>query len=177
MALLKILTEPNPLLHQVAEPVQVFDSSLCTLLDDMLATMYNAPGCGLAATQVGILKRVLVLDIADADALPQPMRIINPEITWVSDHDQTYEEGCLSIPDHYLGVTRPAEVKVRYQDPTGLFHDIHATGFLAICLQHEIDHLNGILMLDHVSTLKKNMILRKLLKQKRHPPAPAPTPR
>ena len=170
MALLPIYTAPDPLLKTVSKPVDTVDAEIRKLVDDMFETMYAAPGIGLAAIQVGVQKRLLVVDIVgkgNQDAAPQAMALINPEITWVSDHDATYEEGCLSVPDHYADVVRPAEVEVSYLDVDGEEQILRADGLLATCIQHEMDHLDGILFLDHLSALKRNMILRKLLKQKK----------
>jgi peptide deformylase len=137
------------------------------LMADMLETMYAAPGVGLAAPQVGVGLRVIVLDVAREGEPKAPMQLANPEIVWASDDDASYEEGCLSVPEHYAEVVRPRAVKVRYLDATGAAREIEADGLLATCLQHEIDHLDGILFLDHLSALKRNMILRKLLKEKK----------
>ena len=167
MALLEILTAPDPRLKKKAAPVDMVDDDVRRLMDDMLETMYDAPGIGLAAPQVGVSKRVLVIDLAREDEEPQPLQIANPEIVWVSDEDATYEEGCLSVPDHYGEVVRPAAVKVRYLDRENEIREMEADGLLATCLQHEIDHLDGILFVDHLSALKRNMILRKLLKEKK----------
>ncbi|MDH3593734.1 MAG: peptide deformylase [Rhodospirillales bacterium] len=167
MALLPIITAPDPRLKQVAAPVERVDEEVRRLMDDMLETMQDAPGIGLAAPQVGVLKRVIVLDLAREDKEPQPYRMANPELTWVSDEDASYEEGCLSLPDHYAEVVRPAAVKVRYQDHEGEVRELAAEGLLATCVQHEMDHLDGILFVDHISALKRNMILRKLLKAKK----------
>jgi peptide deformylase len=167
MALLPILIAPDPVLETVSTPVETVTDEVRQQLDDMLETMYAAPGIGLAAIQVGIPKRMLVIDVARDGEDKQPLYIINPEITWVSDDDQLYEEGCLSLPEHYAEVERPAEVKVSYLDRNGDRQELHADGLLAVCLQHEMDHLEGILFVDHLSALKRNMILRKLLKQKR----------
>jgi peptide deformylase len=167
MALLPIITAPDPRLEAVSTPVESVTDEVRQQLDDMLETMYAAPGIGLAAIQVGIAKRMLVIDVAREGEDKQPLFIINPEITWVSDDDQLYEEGCLSLPEQYAEVERPAEVKVRYLDRDGRQQELHADGLLAVCLQHEMDHLDGILFVDHLSALKRNMILRKLLKQKR----------
>ncbi|WP_430396092.1 peptide deformylase [Ferrovibrio sp.] len=167
MALLPILVAPDPVLTQISTPVETVDDDIRRTLDDMLETMYAAPGIGLAAIQVGIPKRMLVIDVSREDEEKQPLYIINPEVTWVSDDDQAYEEGCLSLPEHYAEVVRPAEVKIDYLDYNGEKRELHATGLLAICLQHEMDHLEGILFVDHISALKRNMILRKLVKLKR----------
>jgi peptide deformylase len=167
MSLLPILTAPDPALKQVSAPVKEVDASVRKLMDDMLDTMYQAPGIGLAAPQVGVLKRVIVLDLAREGEEPQPLRIANPEIVWVSDDDATYNEGCLSVPEHYADVVRPAACRVRYLDQDNKRQEIEAEGLLATCLQHEIDHLDGILFIDHLTALKRNIILRKLLKAKK----------
>ena len=167
MAVLPIIVAPDPRLKQLCAPVEAVDDALRRLMDDMLETMYQAPGIGLAAPQVGVLKRIIVADVAREGESPQPHCLANPEITWVSDHDATYEEGCLSLPEHYADVVRPAEVKIAYLDREGQRRELAASGLLATCLQHEIDHLDGILFVDHISALKRNMILRKLLKAKK----------
>lgn len=167
MALLPIITAPDPILETISTPVEQVTDEVRQQLDDMLETMYAAPGIGLAAIQVGIPKRMLVIDVSREGEEKAPLHIVNPEITWASDDDQLYEEGCLSLPDQYAEVARPAEVKVSYLDRNGDRQELHADGLLAICLQHEMDHLDGILFVDHISALKRNMILRKLLKQKR----------
>ena len=167
MALLPILTAPDPGLKQVSAPVKEVDASVRKLMDDMLETMYQAPGIGLAAPQVGMLKRVIVLDLAREGEEPQPLRIANPEIVWVSDDDATYNEGCLSVPEHYADVVRPGACRVKYLDQDNKQQEIAAEGLLATCLQHEIDHLDGVLFIDHLTSLKRNMILRKLLKAKK----------
>jgi len=167
MALLPIIIAPDPRLKQVAASVERVDDEVRRLMDDMLETMRDAPGIGLAAPQVGVLKRVIVLDLAREDEEPQPYRMANPELTWVSDEDASYEEGCLSLPEHYAEVVRPAAIKVRYLDHEGEIREIEADGLLATCVQHEMDHLDGILFVDHISALKRNMILRKLLKAKK----------
>lgn len=175
MALLPILTAPDPRLKQAAAPVDKVDGGLRRLMDDMLETMYAAPGIGLAAPQVGVGKRIIVIDIAREDEPKAPLRLVNPEILWVSDDDAVYEEGCLSVPDHYAEVARPAEAKIRYLDEYGEIRELHATDFLATVIQHEIDHLDGILFIDHLSQLRRNMILRKLLKAKKQGKTPAPS--
>jgi peptide deformylase len=167
MALLPILTAPDPALKKISEPVKQVDASIRKLMDDMLETMYHAPGIGLAAPQVGVLKRVIVLDLAREGEDPQPLRIANPEVVWVSDDDATYNEGCLSVPEHYADVVRPAACRVKYLDQDNKQQEIAAEGLLATCLQHEIDHLDGVLFIDHLTSLKRNMILRKLLKAKK----------
>lgn len=167
MALLPILTAPDPELKKISQPVKQVDASIRKLMDDMLETMYHAPGIGLAAPQVGVLKRVIVLDLAREGEEPQPLRIANPEVVWVSDDDATYNEGCLSVPEHYADVVRPAACRVKYLDQDNKQQEIAAEGLLATCLQHEIDHLDGILFIDHLTALKRNIILRKLLKAKK----------
>lgn len=167
MALLPIITAPDPRLEAVSTPVEAVTDEVRRQLDDMLETMYAAPGIGLAAIQVGIQKRMLVIDVSREGEDKQPLYIINPEFTWLSDDDKVYEEGCLSLPEQYAEVARPAEVKIEYLDYHGEKKEMQADGLLAVCLQHEMDHLDGILFVDHLSALKRNMILRKLLKQKR----------
>ena len=167
MALLPVLTAPDPALKKISQPVKQVDASVRKLMDDMLETMYHAPGIGLAAPQVGVLKRVIVLDLAREGEAPQPLRIANPEIVWVSDDDATYNEGCLSVPEHYADVVRPGACRVKYLDQDNKQQEIAAEGLLATCLQHEIDHLDGVLFIDHLTALKRNMILRKLLKAKK----------
>lgn len=168
MAILSILLPPAPLLKAKAKPVDKVDDGIRRLIDDMLETMYAAPGIGLAANQVGVLKRVIVLDIARSEEPPAPLALINPEIVWASEETAVFNEGCLSVPEHYADVERPAEVKVRFLDRRGVRQEIHATGLLSTCIQHEMDHLEGILFVDHLSALKRNMILRKLSKQRKH---------
>ena len=136
-------------------------------MDNMLETMYDAPGVGLAAPQVGVKRRVIVVDCARAEEEPRPIRMVNPELLGVSEEETTNEEGCLSLPGHYADVSRPAEAKIRYLDETGAAREIEVDGLLATCIQHEIDHINGILFVDHISALKRNMILKKMVKAKR----------
>ena len=167
MALLPILTAPDPRLKKISKPVQAVDDSVRRLMDDMLETMYAAPGIGLAAPQVGVLARVIVVDVSEKDGPPAPFALANPEILWVSDEDNNHEEGCLSVPEHYADVVRPAEVRLRYLDRDNEIRELYADGLLATCVQHEIDHLDGILFIDRISALKRNMILRKLLKEKK----------
>jgi peptide deformylase len=167
MALLPILTAPDPRLKKKAKPVATVDDGIRRLMADMLETMYAAPGIGLAAPQVGVSKRVIVLDPTRDGEPPNPLTMVNPEIIWASDDDNTYEEGCLSVPEHYADVVRPRAVKLRYLDETGAQRELEAEGLLATCVQHEIDHLDGVLFIDHLSSLKRNMILRKLLKEKK----------
>ena len=167
MAKLPIVLAPDPVLKTKAKPVEAVDDSIRQLMDDMLETMYAAPGIGLAANQIGVLKRVLVLDVAREGDAPKPIGMANPEVVWRSDEMSTYNEGCLSLPEHYADITRPAAVRVRYVDRDGAKQEIEADGLLATCIQHEIDHLDGILFVDHLSTLKRNMILKKLVKLKK----------
>jgi len=167
MALLPIITAPDPRLKIKAKPVAAVDAKVRQLMDDMLETMYRAIGIGLAAPQVGVAQRVLVIDVAREGEKPQPMRIANPEIIWHSEETTTVNEGCLSLPEHYADVERPASIRLRYLDHENEIREIEASGLLATCLQHEIDHLDGTLFVDHVSALKRNMILRKLAKTKR----------
>ena len=167
MALLPIIVAPDPRLKKVSAPVERVDDEIRTLMDDMLETMYQAPGIGLAAPQVGVLKRVIVVDVARKDEPRQPYQLVNPELVSVSDDDATYEEGCLSLPEHYAEVVRPAAITVRYLDRDGEIRELDADGVLATCIQHEMDHLEGILFVDHLSALKRNMILRKLAKAKK----------
>ncbi|SKA04279.1 peptide deformylase [Enhydrobacter aerosaccus] len=167
MALLTILTAPDPRLKKKSLPVAAVDDDVRQLMDDMLETMYAAPGIGLAAPQVGVLKRVIVLDIDREDTKTGPLFMANPEIVEASEEDATYEEGCLSLPEHYADVVRPAQVTVRYLDRDGQKQELACEGLLATCVQHEIDHLDGILFVDHISALKRNMILRKLLKTRK----------
>ena len=173
MAVLPIIIAPDPRLAKAAKPVAKVDDSVRRLMADMIETMYQAPGIGLAAPQVGQLKRVIVVDCAKAGEPPQPYKMANPEILWQSEELLTNNEGCLSLPEHYADVTRPAEVKVRYLDEQNEIRELHAKGLLATCIQHEIDHLEGTLFVDHLSALKRNIILRKLQKTKRQK-APVP---
>ena len=167
MALLQIITAPDPRLKIKAKPVAKVDDKVRRLMDDMLETMYHAIGIGLAAPQVGAAERVIVVDVAREGEKPQPLRIANPEILWRSEEIMTANEGCLSLPEHYADVERPAAIRLRYLDHENEIREIEAKGLLATCLQHEIDHLDGVLFVDHISTLKRGMILRKLQKAKR----------
>ena len=167
MALLPIITAPDPRLKIKARPVVAVDDKVRRLMDDMLETMYHSIGIGLAAPQVGIAQRVLVADVARDGEPPAPMRLANPEIVWRSDELMTANEGCLSLPEHYAEVERPAEIRLRYLDHENEIRELEAKGLLAVCLQHEIDHLDGLLFVDHISSLKRGMILRKLAKAKR----------
>ena len=167
MALMPILTAPDPVLKKKALAVSAVDDSVRVLMDDMLDTMYAAPGIGLAAPQVGVSKRVVVMDIGRNPEDHAPICMANPEIVWVSDEDNTYEEGCLSVPEHYAQVVRPKAVKVRFLDRDGQPCEIETDGLLATVIQHELDHLDGVLFIDHLTSLKRNMILRKLLKARK----------
>ena len=167
MAQLPIITAPDPRLKIKARPVRAVDDKVRRLMDDMLDTMYGAIGIGLAAPQVGQSSRVIVLDVAREGEKPQPLQLANPEILWRSPELTTGNEGCLSLPEHYAEVTRPAKIRVRYLDYQNEIREIEASGLLAMCLQHEIDHLDGVLFVDHISSLKRGMILRKLAKAKR----------
>jgi peptide deformylase len=168
MARLTILTAPDPRLKLVAQPVTAVNDAVRRLMDDMVETMYAARGIGLAATQVGVAQRVVVMDLSDVPEAPkQPLKMANPEILWTSDQDSSYQEGCLSVPGVFENVTRPDACKVRYLDEQNEVRELNATGLLATCIQHEIDHLNGTLFVDHLSNLKRNMIIKKLEKAKR----------
>ena len=167
MAVRQILTEPNKLLRQKSLLVEKVDAELQKLMDDMLETMYAAPGIGLAAIQVGVPKRVIVLDISQKEGPKKPMFFINPEIINKSKLNSTYEEGCLSVPGQFAEIDRPDKCHVRYLDYNGQQQEIKAEGMLATCIQHEIDHLEGILFIDYLSKLKKTMIIKKLSKQKK----------
>ena len=167
MAKLPIIVAPDPRLKQVSKPVTKVDSAIRQLMDDMLETMKAAPGIGLAAPQVGVLKRVIVLEIEREDTSTGPLFMANPEIVDVSEEDATYNEGCLSVPEHYADVVRPAKVTVRYLDRDNVQQEMACEGLLATCVQHEIDHLDGILFIDKISSLKRSMILRKLVKARK----------
>ena len=167
MAKLPIITAPDPRLKVNARPVLAVDDKIRRLMDDMLETMYGAIGIGLAAPQVGQASRVIVVDVARDGEKPQPMQLANPEIVWRSPELTTGNEGCLSLPEHYAEVTRPDKIRLRYLDYQNEIREVEASGLLATCLQHEIDHLDGVLFVDHLSSLKRGMILRKLAKAKR----------
>lgn len=164
MAILDIIKSPDPILKQECAPVGRVDDEIRTLMDDMLETMYAAPGVGLAAPQVGVLKRVIVVDVAGPDEPRAPVQLVNPELTEVSQETVLAEEGCLSFPDHYAEVTRMARIRVRYLDAGNEVGEIEAEGMLAACIQHEMDHLDGVLFVDYLSALKRNIILRKMVK-------------
>jgi len=155
---------PDPQLRLVSEPIGEITDEVRALAADMLETMYDAPGIGLAAIQIGVPKRLVVIDLAKPDEARRPMVLIDPEITWASEEKRTYEEGCLSIPEYYEEVERPARVKVRYTGLDGKTHEVEANGMLATVLQHEIDHINGILFIDHISRLKRDRVIKKFAK-------------
>jgi len=163
----KILTEPDPILRKKCEPLEKVDTDTKKLMDDMLETMYAAPGIGLAAVQVGILKRLVVIDISKSEEEKKPIFLINPQIIHQSKKTSVYEEGCLSLPGQFAEIERPAECTIKYIDYNGKEKDLKADGLLATCIQHEVDHLNGILFIDYLSKLKKDMIIKKLFKQKK----------
>lgn len=163
-----IVIIPDQILKQVSIPVEAVTDAERALFDDMLETMYEAPGIGLAAVQIGIPKRMLTMDVSGEEEEKSPICMANPEIIWASEELSEYEEGCLSIPDIYENVTRPAEVKVRYLDYQGAQQEIHCTGLLATCVQHEIDHLNGVLFIDHLSRLKRERVVKKFIKAAKH---------
>jgi peptide deformylase len=164
MAVREILVLPDKRLRQVSEPVKKIDAGIRKLVSDMFETMYGAPGIGLAAIQIGTSKRVVTMDLAKKEESKNPLVFINPELIWSSAEKATYEEGCLSIPEIYSDVERPAQVKVRYLNLEGELHEVEANGLLATCLQHEIDHLNGILFIDYLSKLKRDRIVKKFTK-------------
>ena len=174
MALREIVVLPDPVLKTVSTPVEVVTDDIRKLLDDMMDTMYDAPGIGLAAVQIGIAKRLVVVDaVKDEDAPRDPMFLVNPQIIWSSEETAEYEEGCLSIPEVYDNVTRPAEVKVRYLDRDGSECERHCDGLLATCVQHEIDHLNGVLFIDYLSRLKRDRVVKKFAKAAKQSREPA----
>ena len=166
MALREIITVPNPLLKQVSTPVEAVDDELRALMDDMLETMYDAPGIGLAAVQIGVPKRVIVMDLSRGEGERAPRYFVNPEITWRSEETQPYEEGCLSVPEIYDEVERPAKVKLRYLNYQGETIEEEAEGVFAVCIQHEMDHLDGVLFIDHLSRLKRDRAVQKVKKAK-----------
>ena len=167
MALRQILTEPNPILRNKSLRVDKVDSDILQLMNDMLETMYAAPGIGVAAIQVGVPKRVIVIDLDQKEGQKNPMFFLNPEIINKSENKSTYEEGCLSVPGQFAEIDRPEECFVKYLDYNGQPKEIKAEGMLATCIQHEMDHLEGILFIDYLSKLKKTMIIKKLSKQKK----------
>ena len=172
MAIRRIYETPDPVLKQISKPVETFDAGLRTLVDDMFETMYAAPGIGLAAVQVGEPIRLLVIDLQepgdpddpDSPVVRDPRVFVNPEILWTSETEVPYTEGCLSVPDQYAEVLRPDRIRARWQDLDGKVEEQEIDGLLAVCLQHEMDHLNGILFIDHLSRLKRDMVLKKLAK-------------
>ncbi len=172
MAIRPIFETPDPVLRQISKPVEVFDDELKTLIADMFETMYDAPGIGLAAVQVGVPIRLLVIDLQEPEnpedpespVVKQPRVFINPEILWHSDTEVPYTEGCLSVPEQYAEVMRPDRIRARWQDSDGKPYEEEIDGLLAVCLQHEMDHLNGVLFIDHLSRLKRDMVLKKLAK-------------
>jgi peptide deformylase len=167
MTIRKILTEPDPFLRQKSLKIEEVNNEIRSLMDDMLETMYNAPGIGLAAIQIGVPKRVIVIDLSKNDEKKNPLYLINPEILNKSKNDASYEEGCLSVPNQFAEISRPDTCKVRYLDYNGEEKILEAEGLLATCIQHEMDHLEGILFIDYLSKLKKSMIIKKLSKQKK----------
>ena len=167
MSIRNIIIEPDTILRKKSEPLQQVNKDTQKLLDDMLKTMYAAPGIGLAAVQIGILKRIIVIDISKKEEKKNPIFLINPEITYQSKETSIYEEGCLSLPGHFAEIERPAKCKINYIDYNGKKAKLEAEGLLSTCVQHEIDHLNGILFIDYLSKLKKDMIIKKLKKQKK----------
>jgi peptide deformylase len=164
MAVREIIKLPDKRLRLVSEPVKHVDAGIKKLVDDMFETMYAAPGIGLAAIQLGVAKRVVTMDLSKKEDEQKPRVFINPEITWTSDETAKYEEGCLSIPDYYEEVERPAEVKVKYLDLDGKQHEIRVKGLLATCIQHEVDHTNGVLFIDYLSKLKRDRVTKKFAK-------------
>jgi len=169
MAIRRIYETPDPVLRQISKPVETFDAGLKTLVADMFETMYEAPGIGLAAVQVGVPIRLLVIDLQEPEdpeskIARDPRVFINPEVLWHSDTEVPYTEGCLSVPEQYAEVMRPDKIRARWQDEKGKTYDEEIEGLLAVCLQHEMDHLNGVLFIDHLSRLKRDMVLKKLAK-------------
>ncbi|WLR92845.1 peptide deformylase [Shinella zoogloeoides] len=164
MTIKPLIILPDPILREVSKPIETIDSEVKKLADDMLETMYDAPGIGLAAIQIGVARRMLVLDVSKDGEDKAPLVFINPEVVSTSDARSVYEEGCLSIPDYYAEVERPAAITVKHLDRDGKERLTEADGLLATCLQHEIDHLNGVLFIDHISKLKREMVIRKFTK-------------
>jgi len=167
MTIRKILVEPDPFLRQKSKKVEKVDDDVRSLINDMLETMYDAPGIGLAAIQIGVPKRIIVMDLAKENEKKQPLYFVNPEIITKSEIDLTYEEGCLSVPGQFAEIDRPDRCKIKYLDYDGKEQILNAEGLLATCIQHEIDHLEGILFIDYLSKLKRSMITKKLSKQKK----------
>src|SRR6516165_2391066 len=174
MATREIIKLPDKRLRLKSEPVKQIDTGIRKLVDDMFETMYKAPGIGLAAIQVGVAKRVITMDLSKKENDHVPQVFINPEILWQSEERAKFEEGCLSIPDYYEEVERPAEVRVKYLDLAGKKREIDAKGLLATCLQHEIDHINGVLFIDHLSKLKRDRVIKKFTKAAKNAPKDAP---
>ena len=162
-----IIIEPDPILRKKSQSIESVNSDVKKLLDNMLDIMYSAPGIGLAAVQIGILKRLIVIDISKDDQKKNPLFLINPKIIFKSNNTTTYEEGCLSLPGHFAEIERPAECHINYLDYNGKEKKLQAKGLLATCIQHEIDHLNGILFIDYLSKMKRDMIIKKLVKHKK----------
>ena len=167
MAQRKIIIEPDTILRKTSEALEKVDNELRELMDDMLETMYAAPGIGLAAVQIGVLKRLIVIDISKEKEKKNPLFLINPEIIFKSKNTSVYEEGCLSLPGYFAEIERPAECKIKYIGYDGKKKEMTASGLLATCIQHEVDHLNGKLFIDYLSKLKKDMIIKKLVKHKK----------
>jgi len=167
MTIKKILIEPDPILRKKCEPLEKVDNEIRKLMKDMIETMYKAPGIGLAAIQIGILKRIVVIDIEKEEEKKNPLFFVNPEIIYRSKNTSIYEEGCLSLPGQFAEIERPSECTLRYIDYDGKEQELKAEGLLATCIQHEVDHLNGILFIDYLSKLKKDMIIKKLVKHKK----------
>jgi peptide deformylase len=165
MAIRPIIILPDGKLRQVSQPVKAVDEATRKLMDEMVETMHDAPGIGLAAIQIGVPQRIVVLDLAKKDEPPQPQYFVNPEIVWSSEEKSVYEEGCLSIPEYYEDVERPARVRARFLDRDGAPQEVEAEGLMATALQHEIDHLNGVLFIDHISKLKRDRVIKKFIKQ------------
>ena len=163
----KIIIEPDTILRKKSDPLEKVDNELRKLMDDMLETMYAAPGIGLAAVQIGVLKRMVVIDISKEKENKNPIFLINPEIVYTSKKTSIYEEGCLSLPGYFAEIERPAECQIEYLDYDGKKKEMKVDGLLATCIQHEVDHLNGVLFIDYLSKLKKDMIVKKLVKQKK----------
>ena len=167
MTIRKILVEPDPFPRRKSKKVEKFDDDVRSLMNDMLETMHDAPGIGLAAIQIGVPKRIIVMDLAKENEKKQPLYFVNPEIITKSEIDLTYEEGCLSVPGQFAEIDRPDRCKIKYLDYDGKEQILNAEGLLATCIQHEIDHLEGILFIDYLSKLKRSMITKKLSKQKK----------
>jgi peptide deformylase len=175
MAILRIYETPDPVLRQISTPVETVDDELRALVADMFETMYDAPGIGLAAVQVGVPKRLLVMDLQEPQdpdnpegpVVKEPRVFINPEVLWASETTVPYTEGCLSVPDQYAEVLRPDRIRARWLDEQGKAHEEDLDGLLAVCLQHEMDHLEGVLFIDHLSKLKRDMVLKKLAKARK----------